>query len=85
MYLPIRCFSCNKTLAHLSHEIDLLHQNNMFPPNPDFFKTYGIKRYCCKSILLSTVDAFEKFSTPRDTSFYEIKKHLEIPRILSTD
>ena len=85
MYLPIRCFTCNKTLGHLAAEIENLRQNNTFPPNPDFFKTYGIKRYCCKTILLSNVDAFDKFSTKRDTSFYEVKNHLEIPRIMSTD
>ena len=85
MYLPIRCFTCNKTLGHLAPEIEYLRQNNAFPPNPDFFRTYGIKRYCCKTILLSNVDAFDKFSTKRDTSFYEVKNHLEIPRIMSTD
>ena len=85
MIIPIRCFTCNKTLGHLVPEIEALRETKAFPPNPDFFKTYGIKRYCCKTILISSVNAFEKFSIKRDTSFYEVKNHLEIPRILSTD
>ena len=68
MYLLIRCLTCKKTLGYLVPEIESLRETKAFPP-----KTHGIKPYCCKTIVISIVNAFEKFSIKRDTSFYEVK------------
>ena len=85
MYIPIRCFTCNKTLGHLSDHIDNLKKINEFPPNNTFFQMYGIRRYCCKMILMSSVDVMDNFSTSRDNSYYEHRASLNVPRILTTD
>lgn len=85
MYLPIRCFTCNKTLGHFSNLIQEMKDNNDYPPNETFYKDNKIERYCCKAILCSSVNIFEKNHVVRDESFYKLKNSIEVPRILTTD
>jgi DNA-directed RNA polymerase subunit N (RpoN/RPB10) len=74
--LPIRCFTCNKVLGHYS---DYVERNKI---DVNFFKKNHIERYCCKKILLTSVDIHKELYTPRDESFCKIKKNSEIKKII---
>jgi len=74
--LPIRCFTCNKILGHYS---DYVEQKKI---NVAFFKKYNIDRYCCKKILLSSVDVHKELYVERDESFCKIKKYSEVKKII---
>lgn len=76
MLLPIRCFTCNKILGHFS---DIIEKDKV---NDTFFKNNKIKRYCCKKILISSVDIHSSLYGSRNTKFYEMKKFTEIEKIL---
>ena len=69
---PIRCFTCNKVLGHFSGSTI----------NNDFFKENNIKRYCCKKILISSVDIHKHLYGERNKTFYNIKKYSEVEKIL---
>ncbi|MCS7123777.1 MAG: DNA-directed RNA polymerase subunit N [Candidatus Aenigmarchaeota archaeon] len=55
MLLPIRCFTCGKVLGHLFEEMKKYKDIN------EFFEKHNIRRYCCKQVLLTTVDVEEMF------------------------
>lgn len=74
--LPIRCFTCNKVLGHFSDYIE----NNKI--DVEFFKKFDIKRYCCKKVLLTSVDVHKELYVQRDESFCSIKKYSEIDKIV---
>jgi len=69
---PIRCFTCNKVLGHFSG----------YTINDEFFKENNIKRYCCKKILISSVDIHKHLYGERNKTFYNIKKYSEVEKIL---
>lgn len=77
--LPIRCFTCNKILGHLTDDLE-----KEFPAKEDFFKKHDIKRYCCKRILMSSVNIFEKVGIKRDDSFYKLNNSTDVCRIITT-
>ena len=50
MSIPIRCFTCGKVLGN-KHERFLSYNDK-----EKAFKDLNITRYCCKTILLTTID-----------------------------
>lgn len=76
MILPIRCFTCNKILGHFS---DSIQEEKV---NEDFFLRKNIKRYCCKKILISSVDIHKHLYGERNNTFYKMKKYSEVEKIL---
>lgn len=78
--LPVRCFTCNKVIGHLS---DALEEYGK-PVDVEFYEFHKIKRYCCKKVLATYVDIYKEDVKKRDESFYKIKKHLEVTKILSS-
>jgi DNA-directed RNA polymerase subunit N (RpoN/RPB10) len=85
MYLPVRCFTCNNVLGHLANKIQNLKEINEYPPKPTFYKLHNIHRYCCKSILMSSVPIFESDFVERDTSYYTHYQSLNVKRYLTTN
>jgi len=53
MLPPIRCYTCGKVIGHLWEEF------NKFENKQEFFEKYGIKRYCCRTVFLTTIDQEE--------------------------
>ena len=76
MILPVRCFTCNKILGHFS---DYLEEHKV---NEDFFRDNDIQRYCCKKILISSVDIHKHLYGKRNNSYYRIKKYSELKKIV---
>ena len=61
MSIPVRCHSCGVVLG--TTQINKAAQNAK--TKDDFvklFKQYGIRRYCCKTVIMSYVPAIEKLT-----------------------
>ena len=58
MIIPIRCFTCGKVTGNKWEAyIELLSSGYS---EGDALDTLGLKRYCCRRMLLSHVDLIEK-------------------------
>ncbi|EKX40554.1 hypothetical protein GUITHDRAFT_75411 [Guillardia theta CCMP2712] len=57
MIIPIRCFTCNKTIGHMWRRyLEILENYD----KEDGAEELGLKRYCCRRMLLTHVDLIEK-------------------------
>ena len=58
MIIPVRCFTCGKIIGNKwDSYIDLLNQNYSENSALDIL---GLRRYCCRRMLLTHVDLIEK-------------------------
>ena len=57
MIIPVRCFTCNKVIAHLDKKFTELQNAEM--PNDIIFQELGIRRICCKRMFLTSLDVCE--------------------------
>ena len=65
MIIPIRCFTCGKVIgdkwnSYLT-ESSIIQKQNLNEEDQAkqmiiLFEKLGLKRYCCRSIIISTVD-----------------------------
>ena len=57
MIIPIRCFSCNKPVAHLWKE----YQERLVKgeERKKILDDLGIERYCCRALLLGHIDLID--------------------------
>eukprot|EP00287_Rhodomonas_sp_CCMP768_P008970 CAMPEP_0196719222 /NCGR_PEP_ID=MMETSP1091-20130531/2273_1 /TAXON_ID=302021 /ORGANISM="Rhodomonas sp., Strain CCMP768" /LENGTH=76 /DNA_ID=CAMNT_0042060133 /DNA_START=157 /DNA_END=387 /DNA_ORIENTATION=- len=62
MIIPVRCFTCNKTIGHMWRRyLEIVEQfDHEDGAEVKAFEELGIKRYCCKRMLLTHVDLIEK-------------------------
>jgi len=76
MIIPIRCFTCGKLIAHLWEDynkqlqyktnklIELYHdkvnQKDINSIEAEILDSYGLKKYCCRRMLISHVDLCDK-------------------------
>ena len=71
MIIPIRCFTCNNVIANKyikyyklkkkyseknNDQLDIIDLNNPDKSQVKIFKKIGIRRYCCKRMLLGQKD-----------------------------
>ena len=57
MIIPIRCFSCGKLIAHVYQPYkELLEKGET---SEDAFEELGIRRFCCKRMIVSQVELLE--------------------------
>lgn len=74
--LPVRCFSCNKVLGHFSDHFE----NGEI--TKQFLEDHNITRYCCKKILLTTVDVHKDLFEEKVLPYVKIKSHTERKKIV---
>ena len=59
--LPVTCFSCNKTIAHLWSEFIAQRTQN---PDPQqihiIMDRLGLRRYCCRRMFVTHCDMSQK-------------------------
>jgi DNA-directed RNA polymerase subunit N (RpoN/RPB10) len=68
MIIPIRCFTCNKPIAHLWKDYENAIQNGH--PAKDVFEILNIKRYCCRRMFIGNVNIIDKLVMyPTDNKF----------------
>ena len=56
MLIPVRCFTCN---AHVGHHWPAYVEEHLASPAPDFeafCAARGLRRYCCRRMLVAHVD-----------------------------
>lgn len=58
MIIPIRCFTCGKVVGNKWEQYIALLSNDY--SESDAFNELGLRRYCCRRMLLSHVDLIEK-------------------------
>ena len=57
MLIPVRCFTCNKVLGNKWRRFKAgLRQKK---PVADVLDEMGLRRYCCRQILISNFDLLE--------------------------
>ena len=64
MLIPIRCFTCGKVIGNLWEKYEKMvndmdhhhNKNNMHT----IFQKLGVRRYCCKRMLLTHVDFMDE-------------------------
>lgn len=59
MIIPIRCFSCNKPVAHLWAPFNELKKSKSVKEALD---ELGLERYCCRALFLGHVDLIDTIS-----------------------
>ena len=57
MIIPVRCFTCGKVTGNKWRPF-LDHQSNGMSPC-DALNALGLKRYCCRRMLLTHVDTID--------------------------
>lgn len=60
MIVPIRCWSCGKPLAHLWEEYNKRLEAG--EERKHIIDSFGLSRYCCRSLLLGHVDISDTVS-----------------------
>ena len=58
MMRPVRCFSCGKPLSGLYEKFGKRVEEGEDPE--DIFEDMDIERYCCRRMLLTSIDATEE-------------------------
>ena len=58
MIIPVRCFSCGAVIAHKWEEYKQLVADGK--TESEAMDDVGLKRYCCRRMLLTHVDLIEK-------------------------
>lgn len=84
MLLPIRCFTCNKVLGNKSLELERYREEGRDKTERgycDFFEEQRIERYCCKKVIMSTLDIYPVTREMKYPRTIEIKKVLETLKI----
>jgi DNA-directed RNA polymerase subunit N (RpoN/RPB10) len=57
MIIPVRCFSCNKPVAHLWEEY--LERVKKGEDKKEALDKLGVERYCCRALFLGHVDLLD--------------------------
>ncbi len=61
MLLPVRCFTCGKPISDLWFSYTNLVTAGA--PRNDVLDHLGLKRFCCRRMLLTHVELSEKFAS----------------------
>ena len=57
MIIPVRCWSCGKPIGHLYEEYK--EKAAMNEDSKKVLDKLGVKRYCCRSMLIGHVDLID--------------------------
>ncbi|EDY35861.1 DNA-directed RNA polymerase subunit N [Candidatus Aciduliprofundum boonei] len=67
MIIPVRCFSCGRVIASdyiaFVNKVNLIRETENREPTPEeiqrIFDEIGVKRYCCRRMILSHVNLID--------------------------
>jgi DNA-directed RNA polymerase subunit N len=73
MLVPVRCFTCGNLIADKFEEYQTKIKSGEEPAK--VLNSLGIKRYCCRRMLLTTVETIQQV-----VPFYEAirRRHIEV-------
>tara|TARA_B100000686_G_scaffold354597_1_gene465718 strand:- start:4118 stop:4369 length:252 start_codon:yes stop_codon:yes gene_type:complete len=69
MLIPVRCFTCGKVIGHLE---DVFKDLSKKMDTKDVFDKLGIRRICCKRMLISHVDLIEDIQKYEQTKIEKV-------------
>ncbi len=78
MLVPVRCFTCGNVIADRYEEFQAALKKSTNPS--DTLDSLGIKRYCCRRMLLTTVETIQQiipFQEAVHKRNLEVKAELE--------
>ena len=78
MSRPIRCFTCSKVLGNKYERFD------EYEDKKQAYKDLGIERYCCKRMLLTSIDTYDIFKDYTDehlSKYITYKKEHTLDRV----
>lgn len=78
MLVPVRCFTCGNVIADRYEEFQAAVKKNA--DLSDTLDSLGIKRYCCRRMLLTTVETIQQiipFQEAVHKRNLEVKSELE--------
>lgn len=67
MIIPVRCFTCNKITGNKWVPYQKLLKEGVSPN--DALDQLGLRRYCCRRILLTHVDLIDKILNYEDDGY----------------
>lgn len=67
MIIPVRCFTCNKITGNKWVPYQKLLEEGVSPN--DALDQLGLRRYCCRRILLTHVDLIDKILNYEDDGY----------------
>ena len=71
MIIPVRCFSCGKVIGHMWKTYSTSVEKGENPG--DVMDKLGLRRYCCRRMLLSNVDLIGKVIEHTNPKKVEVK------------
>ena len=71
MIIPVRCFSCNKVVGNKWEKYDAFIKAGM--PANDALDELGLKRFCCRRMLLTHVNLIDDMLKVEDIESTEIQ------------
>lgn len=72
MIIPVRCFTCGKVVADKFEQFKRELQQNEDPA--EILDRLGLKRYCCRRMILSHIDIIDSFMAFATTDSPEAKR-----------
>ncbi len=72
MIIPVRCFTCGKVIGN-KWDSFVSHQENGMS-SKQALDTLGLRRYCCRRMLLTHVDCMEALLTYESQETKDISK-----------
>jgi DNA-directed RNA polymerase I, II, and III subunit RPABC5 len=81
---PIRCYTCGKILGNKWITIDkMLNEKKTYP---EIYEYLNITRYCCKRIVMTSVDIFElenkEYKLPENIKIHDVNENENFLKIL---
>ena len=73
MLIPVRCFTCGNLVSDKFEDYQNKVKSGEEPAK--VLDSLGIKRYCCRRMLLTTVETFQQVLPFYDAMY---KRHVEI-------
>jgi DNA-directed RNA polymerase I, II, and III subunit RPABC5 len=81
---PIRCYTCGKILGNKWITIEkMLNEKKKYP---EIYEFLDIKRYCCKRIIMTSVDIFElenkDYKLPENIKIHDVNENGNFLKVL---
>jgi len=67
MIIPVRCFTCGAVIGDKYEKFLKLVENGVDPK--DALDRLGVKRYCCRRMILTHVDVIDEFLVYRGVRY----------------
>lgn len=71
MMIPIRCFTCGNVIGDKFRKFMEMVENGVDPK--EALDKLGLKRYCCRRMILTHVDVIDQFIMYEVTKLHDVR------------